>query len=200
VIKVGSDGPQNGGDGSTAPGTNRDGGDVIAEQAFRDVMATICAPVTVVTVADGEAASGTTVSAFASLSLRPPMITAALDRSSRLLEPVLRAGRFGVNVLGHGQDDTARLFADRSVDRFAAVDWHYDHGLPRLSGAPGWLVCELAQAVDGGDHMLLLGRVLHTEARTAAPLVYGHRAFGTHSGYAARPRRPITDLIAACSR
>jgi flavin reductase (DIM6/NTAB) family NADH-FMN oxidoreductase RutF len=174
--------------------------DVIAEQSFRDLMATVCAPVTVVTTIEGESAMGTTVSAFSSLSLRPPMVTAALDRSSRLLEPVLRTGQFGVNVLGHGQDGTARLFADRSVDRFAAVDWYYDHGLPRLSGAPGWLVCDLARAVDGGDHVLLLGTVLHCDARTAAPLVYGHRVFGTHSGYAVRPRRPITDLIAACSR
>ena len=171
---------------------------MVAEQAFRDLMAAVCAPVTVVTAAEG-APFGTTVSAFASLSLRPPMITVALDRGSRLLDPVLRTGRFGVNVLSHGQDEIARLFAQPSIDRFAAVDWHYDHGLPRLSGAPGWLVCELAQSVEGGDHMLLLGTVREAEIRTAPPLVYGHRAYGTHSGFAARPRRPIADLIAACS-
>ena len=172
---------------------------MVAEQVFRDLMAAVCAPVTVVTAA-AEGPFGTTVSAFASLSLRPPMITAALDRGSRLLAPLLRTGRFGVNVLGHGQDETARLFAQPSVDRFAAVDWHYDHGLPRLSEAPGWLVCELAQAVAGGDHMLLLGTVIEAESRSAPPLVYGHRVYGTHSGFAARPRRPIADLIAACAR
>jgi flavin reductase (DIM6/NTAB) family NADH-FMN oxidoreductase RutF len=171
---------------------------MVAEQAFLDLMAAVCAPVTVVTAAE-QGPFGTTVSAFASLSLRPPMITAALDRGSRLLEPLLATGRFGVNVLGHGQHETARLFARRSADRFAAVDWHYDHGLPRLAGAPGWLACELAKAVEGGDHVLLLGAVLATETRTAPPLIYGHRAYGTHSGFAARPRRPITDLIAACS-
>ena len=171
---------------------------MVGEQAFRDLMAAVCAPVTVVT-ATGDGPFGTTVSAFASLSLRPPMITVALDRGSRLLDPVLRTGRFGVNVLSHGQDEIARLFAQPSVDRFAAADWHYDHGLPRLSGAPGWLVCELAQKVDGGDHLLLLGTVIEADARTAPPLVYGHRTYGTHSGFADRPRRPIADLIAACS-
>jgi flavin reductase (DIM6/NTAB) family NADH-FMN oxidoreductase RutF len=171
---------------------------VVVEQAFRDLMSAVCAPVTVVTTAD-DAPFGTTVSAFASLSLRPPMITAALARGSRLLRPVLRTGRFGVNVLGHGQDETARLFAHPSADRFAAADWHYDHGLPRLSGVTGWLVCDLANAVEGGDHVLLLGAVSHSETRTAPPLVYGHRAYGTHSGFASRPRRPIADLIAACS-
>lgn len=139
---------------------------MVGEHAFRDLMAAVCAQVTIVTAAEG-GPFGTTVSAFASLSLRPPMVTVALDRGSRLLEPVLRTRRFGVNVLGQGQEETARLFAQRSANRFAAADWHYDH--------------------------------CHAETRTAPPLVYGHRAYGTHSGFAARPRRPIADLIAACS-
>jgi flavin reductase (DIM6/NTAB) family NADH-FMN oxidoreductase RutF len=171
---------------------------MVGEQAFRDLMAAVCSQVTVVTAAE-DGPFGTTVSAFASLSLRPPMITVALDRGSRLLEPVLRTRRFGVNILGHWQEETARLFAQRSADRFATVGWHYDHGLPRLSDAPAWLACDLAQPVPGGDHMLLLGTVCHVAARTAPPLVYGHRAYGTHSGFAARPRRSVTDLIAACS-
>jgi flavin reductase (DIM6/NTAB) family NADH-FMN oxidoreductase RutF len=171
---------------------------MVGEQAFRDLMAAVCAQVTVVTATE-DGPHGTTVSAFASLSLRPPMVTVALDRDSRLLGPVLRTKRFGVNVLGHRQKDTALVFAQRSADRFAAVNWNDDHGLPRLADAPAWLVCDLAEAVEGGDHMLLLGAVRHAESRTAPPLVYGHRAFGTHSGYAARPRRPIDDLIAALS-
>jgi flavin reductase (DIM6/NTAB) family NADH-FMN oxidoreductase RutF len=174
------------------------GAGVLAEQAFRDLMAGVCAPVTIVTATEG-GPFGTTVSAFASLSLRPPMITVALDRGSSLLGPLLRSGRFGVNILGRGQDETAVLFAQRAVDRFAAAEWHYDHGLPRLADAPGWLVCEVARAVDGGDHLLLLGAVCSAENRVAAPLVYAHRRYGTHSGYAARQPRPITDLIAACS-
>jgi flavin reductase (DIM6/NTAB) family NADH-FMN oxidoreductase RutF len=177
-------------------------------------MATVCSPVTIVTTTSATSAGrvpfGTTVSAFASLSLRPPMVTVALDRDSRLLGPVLAAETFGVNVLGQGQEETATLFARRGTDRFASsgLRWRYDHDLPRLDGAPGWLVCDLARAVEGGDHVLLLGAVRAAQAQTAQaqtvpPLVYGHRAYGTHSGFATRPAakvsRSITDLIAACS-
>src|SRR5260370_13690777 len=102
---------------------------MMGEQTSRDLMAAVCAPVTVVTAADG-GPFGTTVSAFASLSLRPPMITVALDRGSRLLEPVFRTRRFGVNVLGHSQDETAPLFPQRSVDRFAAVRFPSHPRLP----------------------------------------------------------------------
>jgi flavin reductase (DIM6/NTAB) family NADH-FMN oxidoreductase RutF len=173
---------------------------MIGEQAFRDLMAGVCAPVTIVTATQDGAPHGTTVSAFAALSLHPPMVTVALDRASGVLARILATGRFGVNVLGQGQDDLALAFARRSPDRFDGIDWHHDHGLPRLAETPSWLVCDLAQAVEGGDHLLLLGSVTHARTTVAAPLIYGHRVFGTHSGFAERPRHAITDLVAAFTR
>ncbi|WP_432181589.1 flavin reductase family protein [Streptomyces sp. NBC_00063] len=173
---------------------------VLGEQEFRDLMAGVCAPITIVTAAAEELPRGTTVSAFASLSLKPPMVTVALDRSSGVLAHITATGRFGVNVLGHGQDDLALLFARRGADRFAGTDWHFDHGLPRIDAAPGWLACEVADVVEGGDHLLLLGTVTHARTTPAAPLVYGHRLFGTHSAYASRPRHTIREQLAAFAR
>jgi len=170
------------------------------DQVFRDLMAAVCAPVTVVTTADGDGPHGSTVSAFASLSLRPPLVTVALDRSSTLLARILATRRLGVNVLGAGDDEIALRFARSAADRFTDVAWTPAHGLPRLDCAAGWAVCELEQVVPGGDHLLLIARVVHAESRPAAPLVYGHRTFGTHSQFAHRPRRPIADTIAACAR
>ncbi|MGW0937538.1 flavin reductase family protein [Streptomyces sp. NPDC002666] len=172
---------------------------MVAAQQFRDLMAGVCAPVTVVTTEEEGTAHGATVSAFASLSLRPPMVTVALGGASQLLARIERTGRFGINILGGAQDDLALAFAARDQDRFAGVDWYRDHGLPRLRDAPSWIVCDLARSVPGGDHRLLLGAVTHAATTTAPPLVYGHRTFGTHSRYAQRPRRPITDDVAACS-
>ena len=72
-------------------------------QKFRDLMAGICAPVTVVTTANNKIPHGATVSAVASLSLEPPMVGVALDRRSQLLARILQSGRFGVNVLAKSQ-------------------------------------------------------------------------------------------------
>ncbi|WP_254393512.1 MULTISPECIES: flavin reductase family protein [Streptomyces] len=166
---------------------------LVDEQDFREVMAGVCAPVTVVTATQGGTPHGATVSAFASLSLRPPMVSLALDRASGLLARVLATERFGVNVLGADQHETARTFARRTPDRFRALSWRYDHGLPRLTDAPGWLVCELTSVTEGGDHLLLLGTAVHADTSTAAPLVYGYRTFGTHSAFAPHPtpERPL---------
>ncbi|GAA1698902.1 flavin reductase family protein [Streptomyces yatensis] len=149
--------------------------------AFREVMAGVATPVTVVTAMDGRRPHGTTVSAFASLSMRPPMVLIALDRRSELLALITSSLRFGVNVLGHGQSALALAFARKGgAGRFTGVSWEVDWGVPRLSAAPGWLACEMADVVEGGDHVIALGNVLATRAAEGAPLTYHARAFGTH--------------------
>lgn len=120
----------------------------VAPQQFRDLMAGVCAPVTVVTTTIDGTPHGATVSSFSSLSLDPPLISVALNRNSALLAGIRSAGRFGVNLLGLAQDELAMTFARPSQDRFAGIDWYLSAGLPRLTEAAGWIDCELYQAVE----------------------------------------------------
>src|ERR1035437_354736 len=174
---------------------------MIDQQRFRDLMAGVCAPVTVVTTMTDGAPFGATVSSFASLSLDPPLVSVAFDRASTLLGQIQSAGRFGVNVLGHAQGDLAMTFARRGADRFAATDWFADHGLPRLADAAGWMVCDLNRCVEGSDHLLLFGLVRSASSRPhLPPQVYAHRPFGTHSPFPHRPGPRIADAIAPCAR
>ncbi len=166
---------------------------------FRDLMSRVCSPVTIVTTADGDGPHGATASSFAGLSQDPPLVTVAFDRRSALLQRVLGTKRFGINLLGHGQDDLALLFATRGAERFANTSWHHASGLPRLNAVAGWVACNLYDAVEGGDHLLLIGLVTDTSKAELPPLVYAHRTFGTHSRYSERARRPIVDHIAACA-
>ncbi|MVO88709.1 flavin reductase [Streptomyces sp. p1417] len=164
-------------------------------------MAGVCTPVAVVTTMERGVPHGTTVGSLTSLSLRPPMVTIALDRGSKLLPRIRRTGRFGVNLLGAGQAGVAAVFASPAADRFGEVDWYADTGLPRLRAAPGWLVCHPQRFVAGGDHLLILSLVGHVSGPgTAAPLVHGHRTFGTHSAFTAKKPLSITDQIAAFAR
>jgi flavin reductase (DIM6/NTAB) family NADH-FMN oxidoreductase RutF len=174
----------------------------VDQQRFRTVMASVCAPVTIVTTTGpGGRPCGATVSSFTSLSLDPPLISVAFDRRSSLLADILAAGRFGVNLLGQGQDDLAVRFATRRADRFTAdTAWFTDRGLPRLCDAAGWVACELDRTIEAGDHLLLFGLVTALSSTQLPPLVYAHRTFGTHSRFAERPRPRITDQIAACTR
>ena len=155
--------------------------DPALDQRFVSVMGGVAAPVVVVTSRAGDRPHGTTVSAFASLSRRPPMITVALDRGSELLAQVEACGRFGINVLSHDQSELALSFARKGSSRFDNVAWELADGMPRLQGTTGWLVCEVATIADGGDHRILLGTVVAAEDTAARPLVYHRRTFGTHA-------------------
>lgn len=148
--------------------------------AFRDAMASVCTPVAVITAMDGERAHGTTVSAFASLSMSPPSLLVSLDQGSELLGIIRRTGVFGVNVLGQDQSGLASGFARKGSGKFAGVDWSLTDGLPRLAGVPGWFACEVAQTVGAADHVVVIGEVRSVDSSGAAPLTYHARTFGTH--------------------
>ncbi|MFD6548506.1 flavin reductase family protein [Streptomyces sp. NPDC058398] len=151
------------------------------QAAFRDAMAAVASPVAVVTAVDGERAHGTTVSAFVSLSLAPPMVLVSLAERSRLLAAVRRTGRFGLNVLGAHQADLAAVFARTGAERFEGVDWFRSGGLPRLPGSAAWVACEVADIVIAGDHVVVLAHAVVSEADGTRPLTYHQRSFGTHT-------------------
>lgn len=149
--------------------------------SFRNVMATVATPVSVITAVAGGQPHGTTVSAFASLSLDPPMMLVSLGRTSELLQLIRTSKRFGVNVLGDTHHEWAVTFSRKGGPvKFAGVAWELSAGLPRLPGT-GWLACEVDQLIDGGDHVIVLGNVTAAAAAECAPLTYCARAFGTHS-------------------
>ncbi len=150
------------------------------DQTFRDLMAHVPAPVTVVTTHDG-APHGTTVSAFASLSLSPKLVMVSMDNNSRILQRIRHVRRFGVNLLADGQGDVAMRFARDEALRFAPDDWRLDRELPRLDGTAAWIECVLAYELPAGDHTILAGEVQHAEMEGPLALVYSNRVFGANS-------------------
>lgn len=157
-----------------------DGIDADLQEKFLDVMGGVCTPVSVITSLEGGRPHGTTVSAFGSLSLRPPMVMVALDEQSELLSIIRRTRRFGVNILSRGQSELAMTFAGKGVSKFSGVDWTERSGLPALHSTAGWLACECADLVTGGDHTIVLGSVIGARPAVAPPLIYHRRLFGTH--------------------
>jgi flavin reductase (DIM6/NTAB) family NADH-FMN oxidoreductase RutF len=155
----------------------------IDEATFRNVMAAVCAPVTIVTTSSGGKHFGSTVSAFCSLSLKPPMISIALDRSSEVLHAIRDERRVAINLLSHEQHELALHFA-RKGDKFKGASYRIEHELPRLDGVMGYMACSVSAIVDAGDHELVLAIVHAADVDDASgPLVYQRRVFGTHSGF-----------------
>ena len=147
---------------------------------FRKAMGSFAAGVTVVTVCHDGRLVGTTVSAFSSVSMDPPLVMVCLKRDSRTLAALSQAKAFCVNILASDQGDLAHRFAKSGADdRFAltAVEAGVC-GAPLLAGATAVVECELHAAHDGGDHEILVGRVLRVVTdETKTPLVYVRGGF-----------------------
>lgn len=150
-------------------------------ERLREAMAQVCTPVSIVTARDVAGARGSTVSAFLSLSMKPPMILVALSRTSDTLAAMRSSGRFDLNVLGSGQQHLAGRFATKGIDKFAPVDWDETPTGIRLHGVASWVSCKVRTMTDGGDHVVVTGLVQDAESRSNAPLTYHRRAFGTHA-------------------
>lgn len=144
-------------------------------------MAAVATPVSIVTAITEGVPFGTTVSAFASLSMDPPMVLVSLARTSETLEVVRRTKAFGLNILGVDQAALATNFARKGgPEKFLGKAWNISDGVPRLDKVPGWISCAVSNFVDGGDHVIVLGHVVAAERADGGPLVYHGRQFGTH--------------------
>ncbi len=137
-------------------------------------MATVPTPVTIVTAPSGEAAAGATANAVASLSLDPPLMLVCLEQRSRTLAAIRQSGRFAVNVLAAEGEPQARSFATSvpHSEKWEGVPAGEQGGVPILDDALVWVVCELRDLLDGGDHVIVTGLVEELGGRQGTPLLF----------------------------
>jgi flavin reductase (DIM6/NTAB) family NADH-FMN oxidoreductase RutF len=147
---------------------------VIPADEFRRVLGHFASGVTVVTTCDTDSAPvGLTVSAFASLSLDPPLILVCVDHKAQSYPAVRDRGRFAVNVLTRGQETVSRRFASTRLDKFDGVPHRISElGLPLLDEALVHIECTTVSAHVEGDHTIFVGRVERADVREGEPLLY----------------------------
>ncbi|WP_327044197.1 flavin reductase family protein [Microbispora sp. NBC_01189] len=164
----------------------------VGADTFREAMAQMAAPLTVLTcyAPDGRMC-GLTVNAVCSVSLSPPMLLVCLSRANLSHDAVVGARELCLHVLEPGQQDLALRFAS-PVDRFRGLDVH-PGAAPELTDVRLRVSCEPAGALDGGDHTILLGRVVRVvgpDRRDGGGLVWHHRGAARVS-----PMRPVNENI-----
>jgi 3-hydroxy-9,10-secoandrosta-1,3,5(10)-triene-9,17-dione monooxygenase reductase component len=149
-------------------------------QSMREVMGHFASGVTVVTAVTDDGPIGFTCQSFSSLSLDPPLVVFAPGRTSRTWPQLRGIGRFCINVLAEGQDAVSQNFARSGVDKFAGVPWSRSrHGSPVLQDVVAWLDGELWAEYDGGDHTLVVARVLDLGADPSRrPLLFHRGSYG----------------------
>ena len=145
--------------------------------AFRNVLSRYATGVCVITCEGPLGPLGMTANSFASVSLDPPLVLWSPARSSRRAQAFVEAERYAIHVMSSDQQVVAGAFA-RDGAAFGGLDWHDDRGLPLIEGCLARLECRRYAVHDGGDHHVLLGRVVRAESQPGPALVF---AGGTYS-------------------
>lgn len=146
---------------------------MISSDEYRAVMGNLASGVPVVTtVWEGEF-YGTTATAFSSVSLEPPLVQVTLHIKSNTRAVIEQSGIFAVNILAEDQKEIARDFATKGIDRFEKCPVKVGaSGLPLIVGSIGTLECRMTQRFPGGDHVVVLGEVMHAYSEERPPLIY----------------------------
>ncbi|MEN8374264.1 MAG: flavin reductase family protein [Gemmatimonadota bacterium] len=152
---------------------------------FRRILGHFITGVTIVTAADSETAEpcGLTANAVASVSLDPPLVLVCVDHSADSHDRIVSAGSFGVNVLSEDQERLSRRFATwNTAEKFGGVAFHRGAtGAPILDSALAWVECTIWECYAGGDHSIMVGKVVGGNAREGSPLVYYRGGYGRYT-------------------
>lgn len=151
----------------------------VDQREFRLALSHFASGVTVVTTREAADLVGITVSAFASLSLDPPLVLICIDHRARSHDAIARSGVFAVNILTDQQEAVARRFASHIPDKFLPGAYRFSRqGLPLLEDVLATIECRLVNSLPGGDHTIYVGEVISVDARSGQPLLYFHSQFG----------------------
>lgn len=164
----------------------------VTSEAFREALRHFPAGVTLVTIKAGNEVHGLTVSAFASVSPEPPLVSVMIDHRHHAYQLLERPGAvFAVSFLGDDQIELSNRFAwVKDENRFEAGRWTTAvTGAPVLAEAVAWLDCTIHSRHAAGTHTVYIGEVQASSVPRAdrAPLVYWNR------GYRKLHQTPVED-------
>lgn len=150
-------------------------------RAFRQALGSFPTGVAVITaLSHTDKPVGITVNSFTSVSLEPPMVLWCIDKKSDRYSIFTKAKGYTISVLGTAHEDVSSRLAkpgSHSLENIPLIETEL--GPPALSDALAFFECASEAVYEGGDHGILVGRVLRFARREAgAPLVFFRGRYG----------------------
>lgn len=146
------------------------------QRALRDALGHFATGVTVITARQAGQGGlvGLTVNSFSSVSMDPALVLWSLSNTSPNLASFEPGSQHVIHILADAQKDLAYRFANPKVDKFADVDYAMNEAFdaPVIAGCVARFYCETDRLFQGGDHSIILARVLRFDTAALAPLLF----------------------------
>jgi 3-hydroxy-9,10-secoandrosta-1,3,5(10)-triene-9,17-dione monooxygenase reductase component len=147
----------------------------VTPDSLREVSGLFPTGIAVITArAAGGELYGVTINSFSSVSLDPPLVLFSLARGLHTLAALLSAGVFAIHFLREDQHQLSARFDKALSSKWDDVQYRAGvTGCPVLEPALALMECTLYAQYDGGDHVIIVGRVAHLEKEAGEnPLVF----------------------------
>ena len=147
----------------------------IDSRTLRHTVGRFATGVTVIAIEMDGKIRGMTANSFTSLSLDPPLVLFCVAKETHLGRLVHEAGGFSVNILQQNQQDLSTYFAgawkQATLPPFSFTAWE---GVHRLEGCCASIACSVETIYEGGDHWIVVGRVvaLFRNEEANQPLIF----------------------------
>lgn len=160
------------------------------KRSLRRALGQFATGVAVITTRAGDKLAGATVNSFASVSLEPPLILWSLARSSQSFPVFEEATHFAVNILNAEQMSISNRFARSGGDKFADLPVKEGiNGTPVLNDCAAVFECEIVARHEGGDHVIIVARVLCHSHEERPLLLFAKGRYGLAADYPEQPMK-----------
>jgi flavin reductase (DIM6/NTAB) family NADH-FMN oxidoreductase RutF len=141
---------------------------------FRNALGQFATGVTVITTLDKEGnKAGMTVNSFSSVSLEPMLVLWSLAKTAKTFDAFNQTERFAIHVLNADQQAISNQFSSRGGDRFENIPLTEGQGgIPVLQDYSVVFQCEIEARYEGGDHIIMVGRVVDFDNKCQPPLIF----------------------------
>jgi 3-hydroxy-9,10-secoandrosta-1,3,5(10)-triene-9,17-dione monooxygenase reductase component len=148
---------------------------------FRNALGSFATGITVVTAIGQNGQNiGMTANSFNSVSLDPALVLWSIGRDSNCFDDFMAAKSYAIHVLASDQQDISNRFAKTGADRFEGIDCSEGlSGVPILPHYSTCFQCEIEHQFDGGDHVILVGKVVEFADNGHQPLVFHRGGYAT---------------------
>ena len=152
-------------------------------KSFREATRAFVGNCSVITVGEGDEASGLVVTSVISPSADPPLLLAVVNRNASSHALLQRYGRFGWSSLGRVHQAVAERFSGfggvKGAARYQGADWETAvTGARLLQGAAAAFDCEVEDMIDKATHTIVVGHVRATRITPGAgALTYWHGGY-----------------------
>ena len=162
---------------------------------FRAICGQFATGITVITTTHNGKPYGFTANSFTSVSLEPAIVLFCLKTASETNAAFQASKTFAINILSEKQEAVSNAFASSKNSQEARFDQVelLPNSDPVIKGGLGYLVGDIINHEEVGDHIVYYGQVEDGKRFEGNPLLYakgGYQRLGLSLIHISEPTRP----------